>query len=188
MNSKKLWIVALFLIALLSAGCADDVPGSPIKSNPDTKTVDNTQPGTGTTVQEKMQITVYYATKDARYLVPEVHEVPKNSHPAQTSMELLAVAPQNASLTGVFPSGTKVRGISVKDHVAYVDFNEAIIKNNIGGSASESLLVGAIVNTLTEFSDIHKVQILVEGKKVETLTGHMDVSEPLSRSEKIIKK
>jgi spore germination protein GerM len=48
--------------------------------------------------------------------------------------------------------------------------------------------VAAVVNTLTEFPDIHKVQILVEGKTVETLSGHMSVGQPLSRSEGIIKK
>ena len=52
----------------------------------------------------------------------------------------------------------------------------------------EILTVGAIVNTLTEFPDVEKVQILVEGKKVSTLFGHLDVSDPLSRSPGIIKK
>ena len=49
------------------------------------------------------------------------------------------------------------------------------------------LLVAAIVDTLTEFPDIQKVQILVNGKKVDTIAGHMDTGEPLSRSEKVIK-
>ena len=73
-------------------------------------------------------------------------------------------------------------------HIAYVDFNDKLVKNNTGGSTAEILLVAAIVNTLTEFHDIQKVQILVEGKKIDTISGHMDIGEPLSRSEKIIKK
>ena len=49
-------------------------------------------------------------------------------------------------------------------------------------------MVAAVVNTLTEFPEITQVQFMVEGKKVDTLTGHMDVGEPLGRSEQIIKK
>ena len=47
--------------------------------------------------------------------------------------------------------------------------------------------MGAIVNTLTEFAAVERVQILVEGKKVNTLFGHVDISEPLGRSVAIIK-
>ncbi|MCX7779994.1 MAG: GerMN domain-containing protein [Negativicutes bacterium] len=187
MKSNKLWPVALLLILLMIAGCAGNVPASQGADHSDpAKNAGNSQPVAGQT--EKMKITVYHATKDAMYLVPEVHEVERNNHPAQTALELLLAPPKSSDLVAVLPQGTKVRGISVKDHIAQVDFSSAIVKNNAGGSATEMLAVGAIVNTLTEFPDIHKVQILIEGKKVETLTGHMDVSEPLSRAEKIIKK
>lgn len=187
MRLEQFSLLALLLIALLVAGCSGNVPATGLPGSDPGKTVDK-QPVNSSPAQDNMKLTVYYATKDAMHLVAEVHEVPKNSHPAQTALELLPVAPSNRDLVSTLPQGTKVRGISVKDHVAVVDFSDAIIKNNPGGSATEALLVGAVVNTLTEFSDIHKVQILVEGKKVESLTGHMDVSEPLSRSEKIIKK
>jgi len=150
--------------------------------------------GTGTTTnvspleQETMQVTIYHATNDAMFLVPEIHVVPKNDHPAQTAIELLLAGTKNADLVSVIPPDTQLRNVWVKDHIAYVDFNDNLIKKNTGGSTSELLLVGAIVNTLTEFSNIEQVQILVEGKKIDTIVGHMDIVEPLSRSEKIIKK
>jgi germination protein M len=138
--------------------------------------------------QDTITMTIYYATKDAVNVMAEKYIVPKNSHPAQTAMELLIAGPKNSALEPVVPAGTKLRNISIKDHIAYVDFNDKLVKNNSGGSTSEILLVAAIVNTLTEFHDIQKVQILVEGKKIDTISGHMDIGEPLSRSEKIIKK
>jgi germination protein M len=135
-----------------------------------------------------MQITTYQSTKDAMYLVPEIHVVPKNSYPAKTALELLAASPIKPELVSVLPPGTKVLSVNVKNHIAYADFNDKLIKNNSGGSTDEILLVAAIVDTLTEFPEIQKVQILVNGEKVDTINGHMDTSEPLSRSEKIIKK
>jgi spore germination protein GerM len=150
---------------------------------------EQSQPLTASSNQEKtMQLVVYFATKDAMYLVPETHKVPVNSHPARTAVELLIAGSKNPELVGVMPSGTKLKNIVIKDHIAYVDFDDKLIKKNVGGSASETLLVGAIVNTLTEFPDILHVQILVDGKKIDTISGHMDTSEPLSRSERIIKK
>lgn len=192
MKTSRLIIMAVLMaIVFMIAGCDNAAPGNqPTPANPENKLADKSQPsGSATAEPERtMQLVVYHATKDAMYLVPEMHKVPVNSHPARTAIELLQAGPQNPEFVGVMPAGTQMKNITVKDHIAYVDFNDKLIKKNGGGSASEILLVGAIVNTLTEFPDIEQVQILVNGKKIETISGHMDTSEPLSRSEKIIKK
>lgn len=49
------------------------------------------------------------------------------------------------------------------------------------------MLVGSIVDTLTEFPEVKQVQILIEGKKVETLGGHMDLTQPLTRMNDLLK-
>ena len=191
MKTIRLLIMAtLISLVFMIAGCDSSAPGSqPTPAAPDSKIAEPLQSAGSTAEPERtMQLVVYHATKDAMYLVPETHKVPVNSRPARTAMELLQGGPQNPELVGVMPAGTKIRNLTIKEHIAYVDFNDNLIKRNGGGSASEILLVGAIVNTLTQFPDIQQVQILVNGKKIETISGHMDTSEPLSRSEKIIKK
>ncbi|SDF11821.1 GerMN domain-containing protein [Sporomusa acidovorans] len=188
---RLLITAALMIVALGITGCDSSVPaGQQTPAVADNKASEQSQSGQNTvSVPGKtMQLVVYYATKDAMYLVPEIHKVPVNSHPARTAIELLLAGTKNPELVSVVPEGAQLRKLSVKDHIAYADFNEKLIKKNGGGSTSEILLVGAIVNTLTEFPDIQQVQILVNGKKIETISGHMDTSEPLSRSEKIIKK
>lgn len=191
---KIKWLLAALMlaVALLIAGCDSSSPtaGQP-STDTGSKTAEQSPAGGTLPTAERtmtMQLTVYYATRDAMHLVPEIHTVPVNSHPARTAVELLLAGPKNANLASVAPSGVKLKNVKVKDHIAYVDFDDALIKKNAGGSTSEILLVGAIVDTLTEFPDIHQVQILVEGKTVGTIAGHLDVSEPLSRSEQIIKK
>jgi spore germination protein GerM len=195
MVSRKTVVLFVFiLLVTMLGGCAENTLPSPVAPNDPTKmdqqqanALDNPQ-NPGSFAGQTMSVTVYSATKDARYLVPETHVVPKNARPAQTAIELLLAGTKNADLVSIMPAGTKLRHISVKDNIAYVDFNDKLVKNNTGGSAGEILLVAAIVNTMTEFPDVHKVQILVDGKKIDTISGHMDTSEPLSRSEKIIKK
>jgi len=195
-NRRSLVAIAFILLAAFIGGCAENQQASPIAPTDPTKneqqavTPDNqNNPSTSSpNGQDTMSVTVYSATKDAMNLVAERYVVPKNTHPAQTAIELLIAGTKNPQLESVMPAGTKLRHISIKDKIAYVDFSDNLVKNNAGGSTSEMLLVAAIVNTLTEFHDIHKVQIMVEGKKIDTISGHMEIGEPLGRSEKIIKK
>ena len=121
------------------------------------------------------------------YLVPEIRTVAKNDVPAQTAIELLTAGPKDARLVPVMPVDVQLRSLSIKDHIAYVNFNSKLVDNNSGGSSQELLLVAAIVNTLTEFPTIEQVQILVENQPRATLAGHVDISVPLSRSESIIR-
>lgn len=190
MFRKTISWAALMLIAVLIVGCDGNVPSQDTSqlTGPEIKDNSPTVNDPTRTVQETMQVITYQATKDAMNLAPESHIVPKNDHPAQTALEILvnnAASPEHIS---VIPVGTKVISMNVKNHIAYADFNEKLVKNNSGGSTEEVLLVSAIVNTLTEFPEIQKVQILVNGKKVDTINGHMDTGEPLSRADKIIKR
>lgn len=41
-------------------------------------------------------------------------------------------------------------------------------------------LVDSIVKTLTQLEEVDSVQILVEGKIVETITGHISIKKPLN--------
>jgi len=190
MATKRIILAIMFiLLAAFIGGCAENpTPPEVVKNESTSNQQQAAMPGSQDIDQGKMVIKVYNATKDAVHLVAESHVVLKNDHPAQTAMELLVAGTKNDQLVSVMPAGTKLRHLSIKDNIAYVDFNDNLIKNNTGGSAAEMLLVGSIINTLTEFNNIQKVQIMVEGKKIDTISGHMDIGEPLSRSEKIIKK
>lgn len=188
-------LVFIITFTMLVAGCASSVPTSQVQDPNNSKVtqqgqpVPTTQPDTNVTARaDILKMTVYRATNDAMYLVPEIHEVARGEFTAKTAIELMLTTPKSKEVLSPVPAGTKLKKLTIKDHIAYVDFNDRIAKNNGGGSTSERLLVGAIVNTLTEFPEIEKVQILVEGKNIETLSGHMDISEPLSRSPEIIKK
>ena len=77
--------------------------------------------------------------------------------------------------------GTKENG------TATVDFTGDLRKDFVGGSTGETMLVGSVVDTLTEFPEVKKVQILIDGKKVESLSGHMDLSQPMGRMADLLK-
>ena len=86
----------------------------------------------------------------------------------------------------VVPIGTKVLSLKIdKNGTAYADFSKELAKKG-QGSYGEMMLCYAITNTLTEFKEIKRVQILVEGKKVITLSGHMDIEDPLERNKTLL--
>jgi len=64
--------------------------------------------------------------------------------------------------------------------IAYIDFDADFYAFSGSGSLGELHTVYSIVTTVAmSFPEIFAVQILIEGKLVETLAGHVDLSRPL---------
>jgi len=145
------------------------------------------QQGPAGVVPQRMNLAVYYVkiTADDAYLVREVHEVPHTAEAAKASLEeLINVNPSTSGAERVLPPGTKIRGITVKDGLATVDFSREVLHANVG-AAGEALGIQSIVNTLTEFAEIKKVSFLVEGKldnQAMDWWGHVGLySQPFER-------
>ena len=75
------------------------------------------------------------------------------------------------------------------DGNVFVDLGGAIVTGHPGGSLNEALTVYAIVNAVTaNLPDTAAVQILVDGKQVDTLAGHIDLRYPLGKALEWVKK
>ncbi|MCG0275797.1 MAG: GerMN domain-containing protein [Thermosediminibacteraceae bacterium] len=138
---------------------------------------------------DKVAVTLYFAGENAMYLEPEVREVQKGDKPIeQIVVEELIKGPTKPGLFRTIPEGTRLLSIEVKDGIAYVNFSKEFKENHWGGSTGEAMTINSVVNSLTELPGIEKVQFLIEGKKEETLAGHVMLDQPFSRNENIIKK
>ena len=188
---KRVWLAGLFggvLSVLLLAGCMTNTDSTMTNSgtgiSSPARNLDEKNPNNGT--DTVVPVKIYFGAHDAEHIVAEVHMIRQDALLMLIAMETLIDGPQNRDLVAVVPSEARVKSVNVRERIAYVDFSDEIVTHGFGGSSREILAVGAIVNTLTEFPEVERVQILVEGKKVNTLFGHMDISEPLSRSPGII--
>jgi len=145
-------------------------------------------------------VTLYFAAvKDNEfYLVPQTREVQASGNIYQLALQELVKGPAGEELYPTLPSDTTVNSVEVSGGVAVVDFNIKIISNfeEIPHStATETLALYSITNTLTEFDDIEKVKITIEGKEsgqvegyyVEDFWGHIGIYEVFERNEEIIK-
>ena len=71
----------------------------------------------------------------------------------------------------------------IRGNVSYVCFSQEIRQVDL---EHEGLVVKSLVNTLTAMEGIEKVQILVEGKKTDTLAGNSFVGEALATDDTVI--
>ena len=84
---------------------------------------------------------------------------------------------------GVFPEGARLLSATVQNGTLQLNFSPELTQNFAGGSDDEAALINAITSTAGSFPNIERVQILVDGKPIESLGGHIDLSHalPVSR-------
>ncbi|KUK31294.1 MAG: Spore germination protein GerMN [Thermoanaerobacterales bacterium 50_218] len=138
--------------------------------------------------QETTKVTLYFKDEEGRYLVSETREIPKVAGIARAAMEALFEGPSSPDLNPVFPVGTQLQDINIRpDGLCIVDLSEEATDFGGDDPKAEALAVYAVVNTLTEFPTVEKVQILVSGQVRETLAGHIPVDQPLLRNLTFVK-
>ena len=87
----------------------------------------------------------------------------------------------NKGLISMIPPTTRLLGVNLKDGVAYIDFSEGFRFNTHGREGLDTQLK-QIVYAATEYPTVKKVQILIEGKKVQYLGPEgISINEPLNR-------
>jgi germination protein M len=135
--------------------------------------------------------TLFYGTQDGQALEGVRREVPL-AEGSVAQGRLILASQMEAAPTGyvsVIPPGTAVRAFYVTGGGdAFVDLSPEASANHPGGSSAELLTVAAIVNAVTaNLPAIRRVQILIDGKEVDTLAGHIDLRRPLERDTSLVR-
>lgn len=138
-------------------------------------------------MQDESNITLYFSDAEASGLVREIRrvKVPKGESLEKTVVAELIRGPQQEKMYRTIPQDTKISSVETKDGVCFVNFSSEFISKHSGGTAAEELTVYSIVNSLTELSNVEKVQFLIEGKKQDVLI-HMVLNEPIARDVSMI--
>jgi germination protein M len=143
------------------------------------------------TAERKITATLYYISPDGMWLIGAQREVPFGDPIAEQARRIveaqLVEAPE--PLASAVPPGTTLRALFVSDRGdAFVDLTGEVTSRHTGGSLDELFTVYAIVNALTvNLPAITRVQILVDGKEVDTLAGHVDLRHPLQKDLKWVR-
>jgi spore germination protein GerM len=139
----------------------------------------------------KIKAHLYYVADDGMRLTSVERDVPYGDGAVEQAREIVAaqVAPVVEPLVSAVPAGTAVRAVFVTDKgEAFVDVSKEVVTAHPGGTLNELLTIYTIVNALTEnLPAVTSVQILVDGKEVDTLVGHVDLRRPLTKNPSYVK-
>jgi spore germination protein GerM len=141
--------------------------------------------------ERKITATLYYISEDGLSLVGTQREVRFAESVAEQARRILEAqlggAPQ--PLSSPIPESTSLRALFLSEKGdAYVDLSVDARVRHTGGALDELFTIYAIVNALTvNLPAISRVQILVDGKEVDTLAGHVDLRHPLQKNLKWVR-
>jgi spore germination protein GerM len=129
------------------------------------------------------ELTIWFASRQEDALVAEKRRMPPTPTSvgrAKASLQELIAGPKGDALRTI-SAEVNIRELFIDNQgTAYVDFGEAFSQTHPGGPWVEMLTLRSIMQTLVaNVPEIKRVQILIEGREVETLAGHVDLRRPL---------
>jgi spore germination protein GerM len=129
------------------------------------------------------ELSIWFASQQEDALVSEKRRVLPSATPvdrAKASLQELIAGPKSDALRTV-STEVKIREIFIDTQgTVYIDFSEALSRTHPGGPWAEMLTIRSIMQTLvTNVPGIKRMQILIEGREVDTLAGHLDIRRPL---------
>lgn len=144
----------------------------------------------GAAAVPRIKATLFFASADGLGLVPVEQEIPLAQGTvaqARALVEAQLAATPPESLASTIPQGTKLLGVYVSErNEAFVDLDSTVRTKHPGGSMNELFTVYTIVNAITtNFRDVENVQLLIDGREVDTLAGHVDLRKPLRKNENL---
>ena len=131
---------------------------------------------------------LFYLGEDGVSLTAVEREVPLGENTVEQAKAIVGaqIAPASAPLVSAIPAGTTLRALFItRGGEAYVDLSRELVAAHPGGSTNELLTIRTLVDVLTtNLPAITAVQLLVDGKELDTLAGHVDLRRPFTKKVK----
>jgi spore germination protein GerM len=151
-----------------------------------TSPTESTPAAAAATGSRKIRARLFYVDPDGEHLIAVEQEVPYGEGTVEQAKRIAeaALAPAPAPYLSAIPAGTRLKALYLTSKgEAYVDLSPEVQKNHPGGTTGEALTVYALVDTLTSnLPAITGVQLLVDGKEIDTLAGHLDLRRPIAQN------
>lgn len=135
--------------------------------------------------ETKMRESIAYFEDNNGFIVPIKTKIPWEEGIAKAVLKniikgnYLDTQLNKIGLHGVIPEGTKILGMSINEGLCKIDFSEEF--QNIETFEEEKNMISAITYTLTEFSTIDKVKIMVEGEFLSSLPNGYSIDTAFER-------
>lgn len=188
MRIRTILTVILLGSMLAAAGCSTkSTPGAadpkPTEASSPVVTSSSTAPSTAPTAspaESKTEtIKVYYANSDGSELVEKTAEIQTDKAEDKYLNALKALNATDDSTLFPLAKGLQFKSAELEDGTLTVD----LTINDEGrlGAGGEMLLTDALKKTVFQFSEIQALEILVDGKQIDSLMGHVELEHPINR-------
>ena len=175
------WTVVLLLLAAAVTAAFILLPRWYAESQPVAQVEAPAAPAT-----PKIKAQLFYVADDGLRLVAVQRDVPFGQGTLLQARRLVEaqLEPPPKPHVSAIPEGTKLRSLFLDpEGHAFVDLSREVSAAHPGGALEAILTVYSIVNAVTEnLPAVRAVQILVDGREVDTLAGLVDLRRPLPRS------
>jgi|GEM_PF-6009774 len=188
-------LTLLTIVAFLSA-CGTQPTESNLKQeestsgstseSPDTtqkpSTENHHEPATKQQEEQKVAtITVYYSDDQLMNLVEEQHKLNYvHLDELLTKVWEALQTPENKSYIVLWEE-VKLNKVTLKDHLLTIDLS--LPEGLSLGSGGEAMALQSLIQTYGQLEGVEKLQILVDGKKEETLAGHVSIDQPFTKND-----
>ncbi len=101
-------------------------------------------------------------------IISEIRKVDSKvllNNPYYESIKLLLEGPTSEDVRSSIPENTKLNNVVRNGEVLVIDFSKEFIENQNENVEEEGLAISQIVDTVTQFTEINSVKILIDGEE-----------------------
>lgn len=141
--------------------------------------------GENTEFYQEVKVSVYFANETGDALQETFLKITYDGKVSTERLILQALleGPVQENAQSVIPKGTVLNKVTIRDGICYVDFNEKFMEKCEG--ITSEVAIYSVVNSLTELSNVYKVQFLINGVAKQTY-GNLDFSGAFERNLEIV--
>ncbi|GJM74870.1 hypothetical protein HMSSN036_70860 [Paenibacillus macerans] len=199
--NRKGWVMGMLVVLLLlSSGCgqkpqaapttgtgnagSNGAVGEPVAAAPQNEGQGSQGEDNGKEpAQSPLQTTsieAYYTDDNMLELTKETRQISFESDQDKYLAALKTL--QSSENTGLFALWEKAvfHSATLADGVLTVDMS--LPDEARQGAGGEALAIEALTKTLFQFQEVNAIELLVDGEKVDTLMGHVELDHPLLRN------
>lgn len=140
--------------------------------------------------EPKLKVKMFWGSgNDDGMLKPVTVELPLSNDPVLRAKEVLntlLAGPVDPEARTLPPDAALLAFYLLPDGTAVADFSEALGTSTPSGIQSEQLAVDSIARTLeADVPQVQRLKILIHGQEVETLAGHIDLTQTFRVNTKV---
>jgi spore germination protein GerM len=192
LSGRRVLIIISLGVAAIALATLGIVGGTRVmrRARPTSTVVAAPAPAPVAASGKKIKAHLFYVADDGLRLTSVERDVAYGEGTLEQAREIVnaQVAPVGEPLVSAIPKGTTLRALFLTENgQAFVDLSREVVSAHPGGTVSELLTVYTIVNVLAaNLPAVTTVQVLVDGKEVDTLAGHVDLRRPLEKNLELV--